>query len=281
MKQKGVHPYNYMNSVEQFNDQQLPSKDEFNTILTDEGTRDEQYTHAQKVLDIFKLNNMGEYHDLYLKSDILLLADIFENFRKTCLQYYKVDPAHYFTSPGLSWDAMLKMTGIKLELMTDVDMFQFIEKGMRGGISYISHRYGKANNKYMKDYDSSGPSKFIMYLDMNNLYGASMSQCLPTGGFKWLNQKKISKINLGSYTADSKKGLILEVDLQYPSNLQNLHNDYPLGAEKMKVTKDMLPPYCKNIQEIYCISMGKDITHQNYNDTLLNRKQMYHTMNII
>lgn len=139
MKQKGVHPYNYMNSVEQFNDQQLPSKDELNTILTDEGTRDEQYTHAQKVLDIFKLNNMGEYHDLYLKSDILLLADIFENFRKTCLQYYKVDPTHYFTSPGLSWDAMLKMTGIKLELMTDVDMFQFIEKGMRGGISYISH----------------------------------------------------------------------------------------------------------------------------------------------
>lgn len=133
----------------------------------------------------------------------------------------------------------------------------------------------------MKDYDSSGPSKFIMYLVMNNFYGASTSQCLPTGGFKWLNQKKIGKINLGTYTADSKKGLILEVDLQYPSNLHNLHNDYPLGAEKMKVTKDMLPPYCNNIQEIYCISMGKDITHQNYNDTLLNRKQMYHTMNII
>ena len=159
MKQKGVYPYDYMDSVERFNDQQLPSKDEFYSILTDEGIRDEQYTHAQKVWDIFKLKNMGEYHDLYLKSDNLLLADIFENFRKTCLQYYKViDPAHYFTSPGLSWDATLKMTGIKLELMTDVDMFQFIEKGMRGGISYISHRYGKANNKYMKDYDSSGPS---------------------------------------------------------------------------------------------------------------------------
>ena len=235
MKQKGVYPYDYMDSVERVNDQQLPSKDEFYSILTDEGIRDEQYTHAQKVWDIFKLK-MGEYHDLYLKSDILLLADIFETFTKTCLQYYKVDPAHYFTSPGLSWDAMLKMTGIKLELMTDLDMFQFIEKGMRGGISYISHRYGKANTKYMKDYDSSGPSKFIMYLDMNNLYGASMSQCLPTGGFKWLNQKKIGKINLSTYTADSKKGLILEVDLQYPSNLHNLHNDYPLGAEKMKVT---------------------------------------------
>lgn len=104
MKQKGVYPYDYMDSVERFNDQQLPSKDEFYSIL-DEGIRDEQYTHAQKVWDIFKLKNMGEYHDLYLKSDNLLLADIFENFRKTCLQYYKViDPAHCFTSPGLSWN---------------------------------------------------------------------------------------------------------------------------------------------------------------------------------
>ena len=96
-----------------------------------------------------------------------------------------------------------------------------------------------------------------MYLDMNNLYGASMSQCLPTAGFKWLNQKKIGKFNLGTYTADSRKGLILEVDLQYPSNLHNLHNDYPLGAEKMKVTKDMLSPYCKNIQEKYGIGIGQ------------------------
>ena len=92
------------------------------------------------------MKTMGEYHDLYFKSDILLLADVFENFRKTCLQYHRLDPAHYFTSPGLSWDAMLKMTGIKLELMTDVDMFQFIAKGMRGGVSYIAHRHGEANN---------------------------------------------------------------------------------------------------------------------------------------
>ena len=136
------------------------------------------------------LKTMGDYHDLYLKSDILLLADVFENFRKTCLQYYKLDPCHYFTSPGLSWDAMLKMTNIKLELMTDIDMFQFIEKGMRGGTSYIANRYGKANNKYMKNYDEKAPSKYIMYLDANNLYGWAMSQYLPTGNFKWLSQKK-------------------------------------------------------------------------------------------
>ena len=199
---------------------------------------------------------MGDYHDLYLKSDILLLADVFENFRKTCLQYYKLDPCHYFTSPGLSWDAMLKMTDIKLELMVDIDMFQFIEKGMRGGISYIANRYGKANNKYMKNYDEKVPSKYIMYLDANNLYGWAMSQYLPTGGFKWLSPEQIEKINLGKYRDDSKKGLILEVDLEYPQELHDLHNDYPLGSEKVKVTEDMLSNYCKKIANKYKISTG-------------------------
>ena len=114
---------------------------------------------------------MGEYHNLYLVSDVLLLTDVFENFRKTCMQYYKLDPCHYFTSLGLSWDAMLKMTNIKLELMTDIDMFQFIEKGMHGRVSYIANRYENANNKYMKECDEKAPSKYIRYLDANNLHG--------------------------------------------------------------------------------------------------------------
>ena len=128
---------------------------------------------------------MGEYHDLYLSSDLLLLTDVFENFRKTRMQYYKLDPRHYFTSPGLSWDAMLKMTNIKLELMTDIDMHQFIEKGMHGGVSYIVNRYGNANNRYMKEYDEKAPSKYIMYLDANNLYGwarVSISQLATSNG---------------------------------------------------------------------------------------------------
>ena len=137
---------------------------------------------------------MGDYHDLHLKSDILLLADVFENFKSTCLQYYKSDPCHYFTSPELSWDAKLKMTDIKLELMTDTDMFQSIEKGTCGGNSYIANRYGGANNKYMKEYKKEKPSKYIQYLDANNLYGYAMSQCLRAGGFKWLTEKQIDKI---------------------------------------------------------------------------------------
>ena len=119
---------------------------------------------------------------------------MFESFRKTCLQYYKLDPCHYLTSPGLSWDAMLKMTNIKLELMTNVDIFQFIEKGMRGGVSYIANR---ANNKYMRNHDKNAQSKYIMYLDANNLYGWAMSQYLPTGDFRRMTGKEINKIDLG------------------------------------------------------------------------------------
>ena len=183
MSQKGIYPYDYMDCFDKFNEK-LPPKEDFYSIMNNEHITNKDYKHAQTVWKTFKLKTMGEYHDLYLKSDILLLADVFENFRKTCLEYYKLDPCHYFTSPGMSWDAMLKMTDIKLELMIDIDMFQFIEKGMRGGISYIANRYGKANNKYMKSHNKKKPTKYIMYLDANNLYSWAMSQYLPTGGFR-------------------------------------------------------------------------------------------------
>ena len=255
MAKKGVYPYDYMDSFKKFKEQ-LPTKEEFYSILNDEHISDEDYQHAQNVWNKFNLKNMGEYHDLYLQSDILLLADVFENFRNKCIEYYKLDPCHYFTSPGLSWDAMLKMTNIKLELITDIDMYLFIEKGMRGGVSYIANRYGKANNKYMKEYDKNKPSKYIMYLDANNLYGWAMSQYLPTGGFKWMTEKQINKINLDKYKDNSKKGLILEVDLEYPKELHDLHNDYPLAPEKIKVTYDMLSDYSKKIADKYNISTG-------------------------
>ena len=194
MSKKGVYPYDYMDSLKKFNQTELPAKEHFYSMLNDQDITNDEYDHAKKVWKTFKLKTMGEYYDLYLGSDVLLLTDVFENFRKTCMQYYKLDPCHYFTSPGLSWDTMLKMTNIKLELMTDVDMYQFIEKGMRGGVSYIANKYGKANNKYMKEeYNEKAPSKYIMYLDANNLYGWAMSQYLPTGNFKWMSDKEIKK----------------------------------------------------------------------------------------
>ena len=195
------------------------------------------------------------------------------------MQYYKLDPCHYFTNLGLSWDAMLKMTDIKLELITDVDMFQFIEKGMRGGVSYIANSYGKANNKYMKEYNEKAPSKYIMYLDANNFYGWAMSQYLPTGCFRWLTEKEVNKIDLAKYKEDSKIGMILEVDLEYPQELHDLHNDCPLAPEKMKVTKEMLSSYYESIREKFNISIGQ--VHKLI--PTLNKKEKYvlHYRNVL
>ena len=257
MKQKGTYPYDYMDSFQKFNDTQLPIKKDFFSILYNQHITHEQYNHAQTVWNTFNLETMGDYHDLYLKSDTLLLADIFENFRKTCLQYYKLDPCHYFSSPGLSWDAMLKMTKIKLELVTDIDMYQFIEKGLRGGTSYIANRFSEANNKYMENFNENLPSKYIMYLDANNLYGWAMSQYLPTGNFKWLTKEQINKTNLAKYSEEHDEGLLLEVDLDYPQELHDLHNDYPLAPEKLKVNKNMLSEYCQKIAGKFNISSGQ------------------------
>ena len=152
---------------------------------------------------------MSDYHDHYLKKDLLLLADVLEKFIGTCLKFYVLDPCHYFSFPGLSWDAMSKMTDIELEKISDIDKYLFIEKGLRGGISYIAKRYAKANNKYMNDYDPKKQSTFTSYLDMNNLYCWAVIEYLPYESFKWLknvdkfdvmsiNEKKSDKIFIRS-----------------------------------------------------------------------------------
>ena len=249
VKRKGVYPYDYMDNFSKFNDTELPQREDFYNLLTDNNISEDDYSHARDVWNTFNLHNMGEYHDLYLKTDILLLTDVFENFRKTCLTYYKLDPLHYITSPGLAWDAMLKMTGINLELITDIDMQLFIEKGLRGGISYIAHRHAEANNKYMKNYDPGKPSSYIMYLDANNLYGWAMSQPLPYGNFRWVNADSVIPKKKGY-------GHIYEVDLEYPEELHDLHNDYPCASEKIKVSDDMLSDYCREIKDKFNISSG-------------------------
>ena len=197
----------------------------------------------------FGCKTIKDYHDLYLKSDVLLLADVFENFRKTCLRHYKLDPAHYYTSPGLAWDACLKETGQHLQLLSDYDMLMIFERGIRGGITHISKRYAEANNKYMKNYDSSKESTFIQYLDANNLYGWAMSQNLPTHGFKWMRNLTLEKVDEIMYKSNhcksnhGKKGYIFEVDLEYPEHLWDKHNDYPLAPEKVKVN---------NVEKLVC-----------------------------
>ena len=248
LRRKGVYPYEYMDRLSKLAEKQLPPINRFYSHLSDEGISEDDYQHAQNVWEEFKIKSMRGYHDLYLESDVLLLADVFENFRNVCLTNYKLDPAWYFTSPDIAWDAALKMTGVELELLTDPDMLLMIEKGVRGGVSMISKRHGKANNKYMKrgsttegrlgeEYDPSQPSKYITYLDANNLYGWAMSKPLPISNFKWMK-------NLHNWR---NRPCILEVDLEYPEELHDLHNEYPLAPESLNVGNvDKLIPNLMN-----------------------------------
>ena len=172
LMRKGLYPYEYASSCERFNDEQLPPKEAFYSKLSGEGISDDDYKHAHAVWEEFDMKTFKDYHDLYNVSDVLLLADVFENVRGVCMENYHLDPAWYYTAPGLAWDAALKMTEVELELLSDPDMLLMIEKGIRGGISMISNRHGKANNSYMEDeYDDKRATKYITYLDANIFYG--------------------------------------------------------------------------------------------------------------
>ena len=183
---KGVYPYEYMDNWERFNETSLANKESFYSNLNMENIDDIDYRHGNNVFKRFKLKNLGEYHDLYVQSDTLLLADVFENFRNMCIEVYELDPAHFLSLPGLAWQACLKKTNIKLELLTDYDMLLMVEEGIRGGICHSIHRHARANNKCMKNYDKNEESSYIQYLDVNNLCGWAMSQKLPVNGFKWI-----------------------------------------------------------------------------------------------
>ena len=215
LKQKDAYPYEYMDSFKRFGEEKLPDKECFYSSVKDGTTgntgkklddpiSDKDYLTCEKNWNEFNMKNMGDYHDHYLEKDVLLLPDVFEKFIDTCLKFYGLDPCHYFSSPGLNWDVMLKMTGARLENIVDIFMYLFIEKGLRGGISYIAKRYSKANNKCMKNYDPKKPSKFVTYLDMNNLCGWAMSDYLPSGGFKRL--KTVEKFDVNSISENNPIG---------------------------------------------------------------------------
>ena len=238
LKQKGFFPYDYMDSIEKLKDPTPPPQKAFYSKLTGKGINNYNYNHVLNVWKTWNMKTFKEYLELYNVTDVLLLADVFENFRDICLKNYGLDPVYYYTAPGLAWDAMLKMTKINLELLSDVDKLLMIEKGIRGGISIISNRYGKANNKYMKDYNKKEAFKFLMYLDANNLYGRAMSEKLPVHSFKWMTNQEIENIfNNQIVQVWEKTPCILEVDLEYPEELHDLHNDYPLCPERVECDK--------------------------------------------
>ena len=231
---KGVYPYQYIDGWDKFNEKIILSKDTFYSNLTLENISETDYTHANNVFKKFNINNLGEYHYLYVRSDTLLLADIFENFRQSCLRNYELDPAHFVSLPGLAWQACLKKTNVELELLTDYDMLLMVEEGIREGICHAIQRYAKANNKYMNDYDRKKKPSYIQYIDANNLYGKAMTEKLPVRGFRWMDDiSKIDEDFVKDYNKNDNKGYILDVDVDYPNKLQNLHSDLPFLPERM------------------------------------------------
>ena len=268
LKQKGFYPYEYMDTEEKFKENKIPPMKAFYSSLSGKGITKTNYKHVLNVWNTFDMKNLLDYHELYNMTDVLLLADVFENFRENSLKTYGLDPVYYFTAPGLAWDACLKITDVELELLSNPDMLLMFEKGIRGGISIISNRYGEANNKYMKrGFDMNKAKKYLMYLDANNLYGCAMSMKLPTHGFKWLTGGEMEKLYDNQVLQIwEKTPCILEVDLEYPDKLHDLHNDYPLCPEQVECknrVKKLIPNlrnktkyiiHYKNL--IQCLKLG-------------------------
>ena len=217
----------------------LPPKEAFYSKLNLEHITDKGYDHAQKIWDLFEINNPGEYHDLYVQTNTLLLADVFKKIRDKCIEIHGLDPSYFLSPPGLTWQACLKKTEGKLELLTDYHMLLMIEESIRGGMCQSIHRYAKASNKYMKNYDKSIESSYLTYLDANNLYGWAMSQKLPVNGFKWVNYD-LSRFNedfIKNYNENSNIGYFFEVDVDYPKELLGSHKHLPFLPERKKLEK--------------------------------------------
>ena len=225
---KGVYPYEYVDDFSVFDEEELPPKEAFYSSLTKSGISDEDYEYAQRVWRELECETMGDYHDFYLKGDVCLLADVFESYRETCLQSYELDPAHYYTAPGMSWDAFLKRSNIEIDLFSEQPMFDFVERGLRGGLSMACHQQARANNPYLANYDPNKETNYIMYFDMNNLYGSVMVESLPLSDFKY---EDLSLDVILSLSADSERGAIVEVDLEFPDSIHDYLNDYPPAPE--------------------------------------------------
>ena len=239
---KGIFPYDHVTDFEVFKATSLPPKECFNNALNETEITDAEYARAQRVWDEMGCKTFLDYMELYVLTDSLLLCDVFESFRDLCMQYYKLDPAHYMSLPAIGYDAMLKMTGVQIEKITDPDMYSFLFNNLRGGIATINKRKAKANNPYLVDFDETKPTTYIQFLDINNLYGHGLQSALPINGFRWLSEKEITLFDT-SQDPDADDYFILEVDLDYPEELHDAHTCYPMAVEKRCIRTEELSPY--------------------------------------
>ena len=247
LKQKGIFPYNYMKDVRVLRKKHLPKKEEFFNDLTCQHITKDEYDFAQKVWDRFSCKTFQDYMEIYLLADCLLLCDVFENFRSNCLQQYNIDPCYYFSAPHFTFDAFLRHSSLTLELLSDINQYLFIIKGIRGGMSMVSKRHAVANNKYVEGYNSSKSSSFILYLDANNLYGRAMQEYLPWKNFEWMSPHQLNYDFIKRLEPEGEVGCIIQCSLEYPVALHDYHSDYPLAPIKKSIPYGMLSPVARMI----------------------------------
>ena len=251
---KGIYPYDYFDEKEKYHETELPRKGKFFNKLNNKDISNDEYEHALNVFKTFKCKNLLEYSELYLKTDICHLSDVFQKFSDFAYKTYNLDPRHSYTLPGFSWESMFKMTKIELQLISDSDMYLFLMDTIRGGICQVNKKHVIANNIYTrKVHDESSDkkvkkklktndlNKFIMYLDANNLYGYSMSKSLPYKNFKWSDDLTLDQNNLLAG--------IYEVDIEIPRELHDKFVDYPLAPEIKNIPQDMLSEYQKYLND--------------------------------
>ena len=203
---KVVYAYEYMDSIDKFKEKELPTIDKLYSSLSNSNITKDDHNHAKKAWDLFKIKNLGKYHDLHVQADTAQLSDVFENFRYWRLKDYDLDPTYFVSTPSLAFEAMLKMTKVKIELLTDIDMVLMTEKAIRGGLIQVIRKHGIANNKYLPAYDKTKKSVFWQYLDANNLYGYAMNQKLPLDGYEWADVSIFTDDFVKNYDANGDKG---------------------------------------------------------------------------
>ena len=249
LMQKGVMFYDYITDVDVLKEKQLPKKEDFFNSLNKKHITNEEYNHAKKVWNTFNVQNIREYIYLYMKCDVLILVDIFENFRKICIQNFTLDPICYISLPSYCWDTCLYFTKVELELLTDLNQILFLESGLRGGRSQVSLRYGCANNKFIPNYNKDLEDSYIIYFDVNNLYGGMLTLFLPTSNFQWLSHNEILHFDVEKNYQDPNIGYILEIDLHFDSKIHNKLKDLPPAYEKKPPPNTKIPKLLATLED--------------------------------
>lgn len=247
LHRKGVFPYDYMNNEDRLNETCLPARTEFHNSLTNTSITEAQYELAQNMWVQFGCNTIRDYLEVYLVLDTMLLTGLVEAYRSTTHAHFKLDPTHYVSSASLSMDAMLRVTRVKLETLPTTDMYLFVTKSIRGGLCGTATRYAKSNHDLCSDYDESKDNAHIISWDCNNLYGTSLCSKLPTGDFKWLTPREITTFDITQIPENGTRGYFLEVDLKYPQELHELHNDLPLAPEKLDIPSHEWSEYTQRV----------------------------------